>query len=1239
MTTVAAAGPPELGRAVLVGAGAAAPEGWAHAPRVVVDEAALADPAEVVHRLHAAWSGREPIVIELVVDAARFRAPVSHTEEPWQLGAGFEPWSDRLHFLVWANSYDAQAAGQPVWWWARKAGRLGANPAPPEGPGDIVLPDGTPAWIDGGPRSPLAVPLAGAAIVHRDTVELGFLTPQPEPVAPSALLAPDQLASVDHGAGPARIVAPAGSGKTRVLTERVRHLLGARGYERESVLALAYNKKAQEEMVARLPGLGARIQTLNAWGYGLLSQAMGRRAELLDEREVRSIVEGLVPKQQRRVNTDPIAPYLDGLSLIRLGLRRPEDVEAELDDVPGLAAAYGPYREALRRRGAIDFDEQVFGAVEALLRDGELRRSVQSAHRHLLVDELQDLTPAHVLLVRLASCPAFDVFGVGDDDQCQPPGTLVATDHGDLPIEQLNPDKHELKSWDRTSKTFIGGTGSPHAHTRRVHTFAIAGRQYDGDLITIHAGDASTRVTTDHLLLARFTEDAWAPGPKVVYLMRRGDWWRIGKCSVRHGNTFGPALRMRAERADAVWVLDVFADAREALAVEAVTAANFGLPMTTFEPVTWSGARTDRRSNADIARIFDQVEDAEVKAARVLVAFGRDIRHPFWSRGAVRGGRITMLCRASNLLSDWMSVPVPTGRRSVEWLPAKLDRSRYKGPVYGLSVEPLQTYVADGIVVHNCIYGHAGADPRFLINYAAHFPGAGEHALEVNYRCPAAVTSAAATLLSYNQRRVPKEIRPGPDVEPAADALDVRTHAPDAGAAALVEAVTAWLAEPGATTDQVAVLARVQSLLLAPHVALAEAGVAVDSILDEGVLTRLGVRAALAYLRIAVSPDQVAGSDLSEVHRRPSRGLPQWATKFLDRCRSISDVRQAAARIDDVKVAAKLDDLAMDLDRLAGFARAGASSRDLLLAVRDDIGLGSAMTLLDSSGGATGSHLDDLEALLQVADLHPDAASFEAWLRRAFHRERAEGGVTLSTIHRVKGLEWNRVVVFGVTDGVLPHRLAEDAEEERRVLHVGITRGRQRVVVLGDESRPSRCLAELDGTAPHTAVLTPAERRAAADPVGGGLAPKPRTEDRTTISAEVGLRLKVLGGYGGVVDDLGAEGVRLAVDGGGSFAVRYGERVQVDGVPRTLGRAASPLADAAATALRAWRTERSRADKVPAYVVLSDKHLDGIASRHPADLAELRACPGIGPAKLDTYGDDILAVLASLVTADGGAGT
>src|SRR5690606_22194798 len=367
-----------------------------------------------------------------------------------------------------------------------------------------------------------------------------------------------------------------------------------------------------------------------------------------------------------------------------------------------------------------------------------------------------------------------------------------------------------------------------------------------------------------------------------------------------------------------------------------------------------------------------------------------------------------------------------------------------------------------------------------------------------------------------------------------------------------------------------------------------------------------------------------------EVHRRPSRGLPQWATKWLDRCRSVADVRRAAARIDDAKVGAKLDDLAADLDRLARLAAQGASARDLLTAVRDDVGLGSAMTLLDSTGGASGSHLDDLEALLQVADLHPDAGSFEAWLRRTFHRERAEGGVTLSTIHRVKGQEWERVVVFGVTDGIVPHRLAEDVEEERRVLHVGITRGRQRVLVLGDRSRRSPFLDELDGSAKRGHL---ASRPAPVPTASARPAARRSREAPTTLPAEVGQALKVLGGYEGTVAEVGEEGVRLALDGGGSFFVRYGERVTHAGTTLVLDRPPSPLAEAAAQALRVWRLERSKADQVPAYVVLSDKHLDGIAARLPTTLDALRACPGIGPAKLDSYGDELLAVLERVTEA------
>jgi DNA helicase-2/ATP-dependent DNA helicase PcrA len=99
--------------------------------------------------------------------------------------------------------------------------------------------------------------------------------------------------------------------------------------------------------------------------------------------------------------------------------------------------------------------------------------------------------------------------------------------------------------------------------------------------------------------------------------------------------------------------------------------------------------------------------------------------------------------------------------------------------------------------------------------------------------------------------------------------------------------------------------------------------------------------------------------------------------------------------------------------------------------------------------------------------------------------------------------------------------------------------------------------------------------------------------------------------------------------GGGSLTVRFGERVDHDGRTAPLAPPTELWGTAASVeaALRAWRTKRAKADAVPPYVVLSDAHLRGIALAQPADAAALLACDGIGPTKLDRYGDDILATL------------
>lgn len=865
-------GPSQLGRGVVVGLADPVPPAWDGAPEVVVDG------PDAVAALHDAWHRRTSVVVRLAIDPTTFRVPPTTDEEPWTLGPEFLFPEDRLHFLVWANTYDAREGKEPIWWWARKAVKLGATDTP-DGPADVRLPDGSDAWIDGGPRQSFEL-----STVHAETIDLGRLTlsrPPAEP-APEIVLAPDQMAAVSHTHGAARIVAPAGSGKTRVLTERLRYMLGIRGIETETVLAVAYNKKAQEELAGRSAAFRPRVVTLNALGWELLG-----RPPILEEREVRRLIESIVPKAQRRANVDPYAPYLEALAATRLGFVDPALVEDERDDVPGFAEAFPLYRNALQRKGVVDFDEQIYGAVERLLRDGPFRRAAQQRHRHLLVDEFQDLTPCHVLMLRLLASPELDVFGVGDDDQV--------------------------------------------------------------------------------------------------------------------------------------------------------------------------------------------------------------------------------------------------------------------------------------------IYGHAGASPAFLIEFEHLFPGAASHPLRVNYRCPVPVVDAARTLLGYNRRRVEKEIHAGPSASPDPAGFEVRRHRSEEGATEVVRIVRKWL-DAGAQPSEIAVLTRVGSLLLAPQVALTSDKVAVSSTLEPRVLDRTGVRAALAYVRIATSPDGFAAADVIEVLRRPSRGLPQWIDKwFRNPSMNVRDVRAIANRMDDEKVSGKVLLLADDLGTVVNAGRK-STTRQLLRVIKDQIGLGQAMSMLDAS--AASSHLDDLEGLEQVADLHPDPAGFEPWLRSVLATPPAANGVTLSTVHRVKGREWPYVVLFGVNDGIIPHRLSTDREEERRVLHVGITRGHRHVVVLADDAKASPFLGELDGSAPP-------------DPVRALRTPRERTVDRAAEKKAV---------------------LRTAAK-------------------TSLADAEADVDASLLEALRVWRRDRAKRDGVPPYVILHDKHLVGLAAAKPTTMAALSRLDGIGPRRLELYGEEILAVM------------
>jgi DNA helicase II / ATP-dependent DNA helicase PcrA len=397
---------------------------------VLGDDAAL---AALIATLRTAWLARAPVTVALdaqVVEHPLLAAP-SERRAVWKLGAHHRLLGEELVFLLRANLYDARAVArrragtrQPVWWPTEQAVARGAlrgtgGPDAPDAP-DVYWPG--PAWIDGGPRGPVTGWPTDRELLHRESL---LLPGRPRPLGharPTEALSPAQRAAVEHPAGPARVLAPAGAGKTRVLGARLRHLVRDRGVEPQLVTALAYNTRAAEELVARTAdvrrdGAHPQVRTVHALGLAVCRLAAQARGEappgMLDEEEVRDAVGGLLG----RADAETVAAHVTALGLVRLGLCDPEELAATDDTLSRLPALVVRHRDRLRVHRLLDFDEQVLRAIELLLADPVLRRRVRVATTHLLVDEAQDLTPAFVLLVRLLAGPAQQVFAVGDDDQ------------------------------------------------------------------------------------------------------------------------------------------------------------------------------------------------------------------------------------------------------------------------------------------------------------------------------------------------------------------------------------------------------------------------------------------------------------------------------------------------------------------------------------------------------------------------------------------------------------------------------------------------------------------------------------------------------------------------------------------------------------------------------------------------------------------------------------------------------
>lgn len=246
-----------------------------------------------------------------------------------------------------------------------------------------------------------------------------------------AHLNPQQRLAVEHGRGPALVLAGAGSGKTRVITHRVAYLIRNRAARPENILAVTFTNKAAHEMRERvhaLLGPSRTAEPLITTFHSFCVRVLRREIQRLGYKRDFSIYDTddqlrlmkQIFEDEHRTKKEPTPR--ETLSRISFAKNHNVPVAAFADRFPSPTAEevqhlYEVYDKRLRKANALDFDDLLLKATELLARFPEVRTEYSDRYRYILVDEYQDTNRPQYDLLHLLTAKHQNVFVVGDEDQ------------------------------------------------------------------------------------------------------------------------------------------------------------------------------------------------------------------------------------------------------------------------------------------------------------------------------------------------------------------------------------------------------------------------------------------------------------------------------------------------------------------------------------------------------------------------------------------------------------------------------------------------------------------------------------------------------------------------------------------------------------------------------------------------------------------------------------------------------
>ncbi|MCO1602262.1 DNA helicase PcrA [Desulfosporosinus nitroreducens] len=243
-------------------------------------------------------------------------------------------------------------------------------------------------------------------------------------------LNPMQREAAEHKEGPLLILAGAGSGKTRVLTYRIAHLI-AQGVEPSKILAITFTNKAAKEMRERVTtllgseGYGLWVTTFHSACVRILRREIDnlpgytKNFVIYDTGDQQSVIKACLKEQNYDEKKFPVRSVAAVISDAKNKLQDPEEFSYKAASYfeQKVVDIYRSYQKRLKSNNALDFDDIIMLTVQLFQQRDHVYRYYQDKFRYIMVDEYQDTNHAQYMLIKLLASKYRNLCVVGDDDQ------------------------------------------------------------------------------------------------------------------------------------------------------------------------------------------------------------------------------------------------------------------------------------------------------------------------------------------------------------------------------------------------------------------------------------------------------------------------------------------------------------------------------------------------------------------------------------------------------------------------------------------------------------------------------------------------------------------------------------------------------------------------------------------------------------------------------------------------------